>query len=122
MRGRGKEEACRETKRGHEMAEVHMDFMFMGDEGSDKTLAMLVVKERNNGMTMVTVAPRKSSGEWLGKRVMAFRREAGCEVEAVVMKNDNEPALVKVVEEVGRLRAAKGGVRDGGGKWSGTLE
>jgi len=40
---------------------------------------------------------------------MAFMREAGCEVEAVVMKTDNEPALVKVVEEVGRLRAAKGG-------------
>jgi predicted CoA-binding protein len=58
----------------------------------------LVVRERSSGMTMVTVAPRKSSGEWLGKRVMAFMREAGCEVEAVVMNNDNEPALVKVVE------------------------
>ena len=60
-------------------------------------------------MAMATVAPRKSSGEWLGKRVMAFMREAGLEVEAVVMKTDNEPALVKVVEEVGRMRAAKGG-------------
>ena len=30
-------------------------------------------------------------------------------MEAVVMKTDNEPALVKVVEELGRLRAAKGG-------------
>ena len=40
---------------------------------------------------------------------MAFMREAGCEVEPVTMKSDNEPALVKVVEEVGRLRAAKGG-------------
>ena len=69
---------------------------------------MLVVRERSSGMTMATVAPRKSSGEWLGKRVMAFMREAGCEVEAVVMKTDNEPALVKVVEEVGRLRAANG--------------
>ena len=39
-----------------------MDFMFMGDEGSDRTLAMLVVRERSNGMTMATVAPRKSSG------------------------------------------------------------
>ena len=46
---------------------------------------------------MATVAPRKSSGKWLGKRVMEFMREAGCEFEAVVMKNDNEPALVKVV-------------------------
>ena len=52
VRGRGKEEACRSTDRGHEMAEVHMDFMFMGDEGSEKTLAMLVVKERSRGMVM----------------------------------------------------------------------
>ena len=109
MRGRGKEAACREGKRSHDAAEVHMDFMVMRDEGSEKTLAMLVARERSGGMTLSTVAPRKSSGEWLAKRVMAFMREAGCEVEAVVMKTDNEPALVKVVEEVGRLRAAKGG-------------
>ena len=29
----------------------------------------------------------------MAKRVMAFMREAGCEVEAVVMKTDNEPAF-----------------------------
>ena len=28
---------------GHDMAEVHLDFMFMGDEGEDRTLAVLVV-------------------------------------------------------------------------------
>ena len=100
MRGRGKEEACRKGTRSHDTAEVHMDFMFMGDEGSEKTLAMLVARERSRGMTLSTVAPRKSSGEWLAKRVMAFMREAGCEVEAVVMKTDNEPALVKVVEDM----------------------
>ena len=36
-------------------------------------------------------------------------REYGCEVEKVTMKSDNEPALVAVVDQVGRLRAAKGG-------------
>ena len=109
VRGRGKEEACRDAKRDQEVAEVHLDFMFMGDEGDDRTLAVLVVKERSRGMVMSTVAPRKSSGQWLGRRVMAFMREAGCEVEAVVIKSDNEPALTKVVEEIGRLRAAIGG-------------
>ena len=109
VRGRGKEEACREGKRGHDMAELHLDFMFMGDEGEDRTLAVLVAKERSRGMVMSTVAPKKSSGQWLGKRVMAFMKEAGCEVEAVVVKTDNEPALAKVVEEIGRLRAAFGG-------------
>ena len=31
-------------------------------------------------------------------------------MEPVTMKTDNEPALVKVVENIGRLRAAKGGM------------
>ena len=109
MKGRGKEEACREAKRDHEVAEVHLDFMFMGDEGEDRTLAVLVVKEGSRGMVMSTVAPRKGSGRWLGRRLMVFMREAGCAVEAVVMKSDNEPALAKIVEEIGRLRAAIGG-------------
>ena len=51
-----------------------MDFMFMGDEGNEKTLAIVVAHERSERMTMETVAPRKSSGEWLAKRVMAFMR------------------------------------------------
>ncbi len=109
IKGRGKEEACRQGKPKYDVAETHMDFMFMGDEGSEETLAVLVAKERSTGMVMATVAPRKSEGVWLAARVMAFMRECGCEVEPVIMKNDNEPALVKVVEEIGRLRAAKGG-------------
>ena len=88
VKGRGKEEACREGKRSHDTAEVHVYLMFMGDEGNEETLAMLVTRERSIWMTLSTVAPRKSSGERLGKRVMAFMREAGCEVEAVVMKTD----------------------------------
>ena len=106
---RGKEEACRDAKRDQKVAEVHLDFMFVGDEGDDRMLAVLVVKERSRGMVMSTVAPRKSSGQWLGRRVMAFIREAGCEVEAVVILSDNELALTKVVDEIGRLRAAIGG-------------
>ena len=46
VRGRGKEEACRKTDRAHEIAELHLDFMSMGDEETEKTKAMLVVKER----------------------------------------------------------------------------
>ena len=88
--GRGTEEACRKVTRDYEGFEVHMDFMFMGDEESEKTFAMLVVKGRSTKAVMVCVAPRKSSGEWLAKRVMAFKREMGCEVEKVIMKTDNE--------------------------------
>ena len=109
VRGRGKEEACRKDGRIPEVPEVHMDFMFMGEEKSEKTLAMLVAKERTTKAVMCCVAPRKSSGEWLAKRVMACMREFGCELEKVTIKTDNEPALVAVADQVGRLRAAKGG-------------
>ena len=34
VRGRGKEEACRRDGRIPEVPEVHLDFMFMGDEKS----------------------------------------------------------------------------------------
>ena len=107
--GRGREEDCRRTNREPEKPEVHMDFMFMGEEKSEKTLVMLVAKETTTKAVMGCVVPKKSEGEWLAKRVMAFMREFGCELEAVTMKTDNEPALVKVVENIGRLRAAKGG-------------
>ena len=70
-----------------------MDFMFMGEEGGSRTLAMLVVKERSTKAVMACVTPAKSCGQFLGKRVLAFMREFGCELEAVTVKTDNDPAL-----------------------------
>ena len=52
VRGRGKEEACRKDGRTPAVAEVHLDFMFMGDEKSEKTLAMLVAKESTTKAVM----------------------------------------------------------------------
>ena len=37
VRGRGKEEACRKVEREPEVAEIHLDFMFMGEEEGGKT-------------------------------------------------------------------------------------
>ena len=88
-----------------------MDFMFMGNEGGARTLAMLVVKERSAKAVMACVTPAKSSGEFLGKRVLAFMREWVCELEAVTVKTDHEPSLLQVVEMVARLRAAKGRIK-----------
>ena len=67
VRGRGKEEACRQVKKEYDVAEVHMDFMFMGEEGGEETIAVLVGKERSTGMILSTVAPRISEGRRLGK-------------------------------------------------------
>ena len=111
VEGQGKEEPRRKRGKGPEVPEIHMDFMFMGNEGGARTLAMLVVKERSTKAVMACVTPAKSSGEFLGKRVLAFMREWGCELEAVTVKPDNEPSLLQVVEMVARLRAAKGGIK-----------
>ena len=72
-------------------------------------MAVLVGRERWKKATMATVAPRKSSGEWLARRVRAWMVEVGCAYGDVVVKSDNEPALVALVEALGRERAAKGG-------------
>ena len=72
---------------------------------------MLVFKERSTRAVMACVTPAKSSGEFLGKRVLAFMRGWGCELEAVTVKTDNETSVLQVMEMVARLRAAKGGIR-----------
>jgi len=111
IRGRGKEEACRKMDGGAEIPEVHLDFMFMGEEEGGKTIIMLVAKERGTKAVMCSVVPRKSTGEFISKRVVAFMREIGCEMSAITIKSDNEPALVALVDDVARVRASRGASR-----------
>ena len=96
VRGQGKEEPCRRGGKNQDpdVPEIHMDFMFMGEEGGSRTLAMLVVKERSTKAVMACVTPAKSSGEFLGKRVLAFMREFGCELEAVTVKTERASTIV----------------------------
>jgi hypothetical protein len=110
LRGRGKEEPCRRIScDGEGLPEVHVDFMFMGEEKEGKTLAVLVGRERKTRATVATVVPRKSTGEWVSRRLMAWLRELGVEFNDIIVKSDNVPALVSMVEAWGRLRAVKGG-------------
>ena len=110
VKGRGKEEACR--KRAEEesgVPEIHMDYMFMGEEHGDRTLAILVARERNSKAIFSTVVPRRTTGEWTSRRLMAWTREIGIEFTDLVVRTDNEPALVSLVETWSSLRAVKGG-------------
>ena len=86
-----------------------MDFCFLGDEGEKNTLTTLVARERNTRMTMATVVPSKSTGNFIGRRIVAFLREIGCEHSKLTMKTDQEPAMLAIVGEVSRVRAAGGG-------------
>ena len=107
VRGRGKEEPCRQGQGDPEHPEVHMDYMFMGEETGGKTLAILVAKDRSSRALMSTVVPRKTTGEFVSKRVVAFMKELGCEMSVVTLKTDNEPALV----DVAKVRASRGAQR-----------
>ena len=78
VKGRGKEKPCKKQP-GEEggAPELHVDFMFMGEPEGGRTLTLLVAKERRTRMVMVSVIPKKSSGEFAAKRVLAFMKEIG---------------------------------------------
>ena len=43
-----------------------------------------------------TVVPRRSTGEWICRRLMAWLREIGLELVDIIVKSDNEPGFVKL--------------------------
>ena len=66
-----------------------MDFAFLGrEEGPEKTMAVLVAKERTSNMVMSTVAHRKTTGTYMAKRVACFLREVGWLHGVMVVKSD----------------------------------
>ncbi len=113
VRGRGKEEPCRRGA-GEEggLPEFHVDYMFMGEEKGEKTLAILVARMKETKAVMSTVVPKKSYGIWAARRLMAWMREVGHAHGDVIVKSDNEPALGSLVEAWSRLRKAEGGCCD----------
>lgn len=103
-------------KRGNpteqQMRELHCDFMFLGpQEAAGETIPVLVIRESVSKMVLSAPVPSKSTGTFVAKRVIAFLSEIGCLHGDVVVRSDQEPAMVAVVNEVGRLRAAAGGGR-----------
>ena len=110
VRGRGKEEACKKVEDSErQVPQVSVDYMFMGEEISGKTIALLVARERDTRATMCTVVPNKTTGEWIIRRVMSWLKEIGCEYGDLIIKSDNEPALTKMVEEWAKVRSTTGG-------------
>ena len=86
------------SKDEHSLPEVHVDFGLLGEEG-----------EPGTRMAMSSATPSKSTGGFIAKRVVAFLREIGAEQGDLIVKSDQEPAIVAIVTEVGRVRAAGGG-------------
>ena len=112
IKGRGREDDCRKaTEEKRRVPEVHLDYMLMGDEREGKRLAFLVAPEKETMAVFSTVVPRKSTGEWICRRLMAWLREIGREIVDIIVRSDNEPAVTSFTEPWSKLRAVKGGSR-----------
>ena len=83
---------------GDRLMKLNVDFMFLGPR-----VQCL--------MTLSSAFPSKTTGEFMARRVLAFLSEIGCLYGDVIVKSDQEPALISLVEDVGRRRAAVGGGR-----------
>ena len=113
VRGRGKQLPHREGAQETTTDEIHMDFGFLGKEDeAQKTIPILVVKERKSKMLMAAAVPTKTTGSYITKRVVGFLREIGCLYSDLIVKTDQEPAVKSIVEGVGKAKAA-----DGSGKY-----
>ena len=107
--GKGTETPCRRSEGGGELPEFHIDWAFPGEAEANKTVTMLVVRMRDVRMTMSTLAPSKATGDFVAKRIVTFMKECGCEGADVIVKADQEPAIVLLFEKVAQERAANGG-------------
>ena len=67
--------------------------------------------ERVTRVVLSRKVPRKSTGDWTCRRLMAWRREIGLEFVDIIVKSDNEPALTSLIESQSTLRAMKSGSR-----------
>ena len=57
-----------------------------------------------------TVVPRRSTGEWICGRLLAWLREIGFKFVDIVVKSDNEAALTSLVETRSMMEAMRGGL------------
>ena len=107
VRGAGRTADHRVHVRDDGLPELHLDYCFLGSEGSAKE-TVLVVRERPHRMTMSTVVPMKGASlGWTVRRTLAFIKEIGLEGSTIVLKSDQEPAIVSLVGEIARRREAK---------------
>ena len=50
-------------------------------------------------MTLSTMVPSKSTGEFIAKRIIAYLRECGSDQTRIIVKSDQEPAIVALQDE-----------------------
>ena len=109
VRGRGKElPHTRCNREPGEIPEFHFDFCFPGEEIPGSTLTVLVGRMRHTRMTLSTMVPSKSTGEFMARRVMAFIRECGLDKAQVIVKCDQEIVLTSILDRIREIRHQEG--------------
>ena len=85
-----------------EVPEVHWDYCFPRDAGD--WICVLVGRDRETRMTVAHVVPYKGAGvEWLGEQMVRDLHRLGAHGK-VVLKSDQEPAIVDVLRDVAKMR------------------
>ena len=108
MMGRGKEAPHRRVMGGQgELPEISLDFCFPSREGGTGALTILVAKERHFKMLLACVVPSKTTGTFTTSRVWAFLREIGCKHGDIILKSDQEPAIMSLVSDISKMRSEK---------------
>ena len=88
--------------------EYSLDYCFPGDELGFK-LTTLVGRERNTGNYLGTSVPYKGLGVFVADKVLDWVEECGDKHNAIILKTDQEPAIVSMVDDV-QFRRSQGRV------------
>ena len=107
VRGRGKNWGhfkAKAEKEEERCPAVCFDYCFLRDHSGGPTIPVLVGKDRQMGTLLAHAVPEKGAGlEWTAKQVCRDLVKFGIGGQ-VVLKGDQEPALVSVIEDVVKQR------------------
>ena len=107
---RGKERSAdhRVESRPDGMAEIHMDYCFMNTADRNVKHTIVVAREKFSRMTLATEVPMKgASVEFPARRILAFVKELGMETTPLVLKPDQEQAIVSVIKSIMEKRSSQ---------------
>jgi len=87
--------------------EVHVDYCFPRDSVGGDYVVVLVARDRETKMTVAHVVPVKGADqEWVAEQLVRDMLKFGHHGD-LILKSDQEPAVVDLLREVARLRGTK---------------
>ena len=105
VQAKGKEDDHRKAKKDAEegVEAIVMDYKAFGHDEDDDAVTMIVMRAKRTSMTAAFVCTAKGpEDKWIIKKLVETIDNWG--QTKIILKNDGEPALVRVAEEVKRAR------------------